>query len=51
MLTATNVKLTKQLEETQSYINKLKQDIVDINANIKPPRKGQQPDQLMNNDK
>jgi hypothetical protein len=35
-LTATNSKLTTRLEEAQAYTNELKQDIVDLDAKIKP---------------
>jgi prefoldin subunit 5 len=39
-LTATNDKLTKQLEEAQSSIKKLKQDIVNIHAKMNPAWQG-----------
>jgi hypothetical protein len=35
-LTATNSKLAMQLEAYQVYIKKLKEDITDLKANIKP---------------
>jgi hypothetical protein len=49
-LTATNAKLTKQLEEAQSYIKKLNQDIIDIKANDKPAWQGQRPAKVVNNE-
>jgi hypothetical protein len=36
MLTATNSKLAIQLEASQAYIKKLKEEIVDLKANMKP---------------
>jgi predicted RNase H-like nuclease (RuvC/YqgF family) len=40
-LTTTNAKLAAQLETYHAYINKLKEDIDDINANMKPAWQGQ----------
>jgi hypothetical protein len=35
-MTATNAKLTLKLETSQAYVQKLKEDIVQLNLNIKP---------------
>jgi hypothetical protein len=40
-LTVTNAKLTLQLETSQAYIKKLKEDIVQLQLKIKPPWQGQ----------
>jgi hypothetical protein len=50
-LTATNVKLTLQLETSQAYVKKLKEYIVQLKLNIKPTWKGQRPVKMMDNDK
>jgi hypothetical protein len=40
-LTETNANLTLQLETSQAYIQKLKEDILQLKLNIKPDWKGQ----------
>jgi hypothetical protein len=50
MPTATNAKLTKQCEEAQAYTKKIKQDIVEIKAKIKPTWQRQQPFKVAKND-
>jgi hypothetical protein len=35
-LTATNAKLTLQLETSQAYVKKIKEDIVQVKLKIKP---------------
>jgi hypothetical protein len=42
-LTATNAKLTLQLETSQAYVMKLKKDIVQLKLKIKPAWQGQRP--------
>jgi hypothetical protein len=49
-LTATNAKLTLQLETSQAYVKKLKEDIAQLKLNIKPSRKGQRPAKTKDND-
>jgi hypothetical protein len=50
-LTATNAKLTLQLETSQAYEKKLKEDIVQLKLKIKPAWQGQRPSKTMDNDK
>jgi hypothetical protein len=50
-LTATNTKLTLQLETYQSYVKKLKEDIVKLKLKIKPACQGQQPAKTTDTDK
>jgi hypothetical protein len=49
-LTATNAKLTLQLETSQSYVKKLKEDIVQLKLKIKPAWQGQRQDKTTDND-
>jgi hypothetical protein len=49
-LTATNAKLTLQLETSQAYIQNLKEDIAKLKLKIKPAWKGQRPAKTTNND-
>jgi hypothetical protein len=42
-LTATNAKLTIQMETVQAYIKTLKEEMVALKANIKPVWQGQHP--------
>jgi hypothetical protein len=41
IFTATNAKLTLQLETLQAYVQKLKEDIAQLKINLKPAWKGQ----------
>jgi hypothetical protein len=50
MLTATNYKLAKQLEASQTYIKKLKEEIADLKAKMKPAYQGHIPAKTMIND-
>jgi hypothetical protein len=49
-LTATNATLTLQLETSQVYVQKLKEDIVKLKLKIKPDWQGQQPAKTTNKD-
>jgi hypothetical protein len=49
-LTVTNAKLDVQLETSQAYIKKLKEEISDLKANITPARQGQRPAKSKIND-
>jgi hypothetical protein len=49
MLTVTNAKLAFQLEEAQSYIKTLKDEILALKAKIKPAWQGQRPAKFTNN--
>jgi hypothetical protein len=49
-LTATNDKLTLQLENSQAYVQKLKEDIVQLKLNIKPDWQGHRPSKGTDND-
>jgi hypothetical protein len=48
-LTATNAKLTLQLETYQAYVQKLKEDIVQLKLKIKPAWQVQLPDKTTDN--
>jgi hypothetical protein len=50
IITATNAKLTLQLETSQYYVQKLKEDIAQLKLKLKPGWKGQRPSKTMNND-
>jgi hypothetical protein len=47
---ATNAKLTLQLETSQAYVKRLKEDIAQLKLKIKPALQGQRPCKMMNND-
>jgi hypothetical protein len=49
-LTSTNDKLTLQLETSQAYVKKLKEDTFQLKLMINPAWKGQQPSKTMDND-
>jgi hypothetical protein len=49
-LTANNAKLTLQLETSQAYVHKLKEDIVQLKLKIKPDWQGQRPAKMTDND-
>jgi hypothetical protein len=49
-LTATNSKLTMQLEASQAYIKKLNEEIADLNVKMKPAWQGQIPTKMTIND-
>jgi hypothetical protein len=48
-LTATNAKLTSQLEAAQLYIKMLKDEILALQAKLKPAWQGQRPAKSVNN--
>jgi hypothetical protein len=50
ILTATNAKLTLQIEILQAYVQKLKEEIAQLKLKIKPACQGQQPPKTTNND-
>jgi hypothetical protein len=49
-LTATNAKLTAQLEASQAYVKKQKDDIADLKMKMKPAWQSQRPAKTTNND-
>jgi hypothetical protein len=49
-LTATNAKLTLQLEIFQAYVQKIKEDIVQLKLKLKPAWQGQRPAKTTDND-
>jgi hypothetical protein len=50
ILTATNAKLTLQLEMSQAYAQKLKDEIAQLKLKLKPAWQGQRPYKTTNND-
>jgi hypothetical protein len=50
IVTANNAKLTLQLETSQVYVQKLKEEIVQLKLKIKPAWQGQRPAKTKNND-
>jgi hypothetical protein len=48
-LTATNAKLTLQLETSQAYVQKLKEDIAQLKLKLKLAWQGQRPPKMTNN--
>jgi hypothetical protein len=49
-LTVTNSRLTTQLEASQAYIKKLKEEITNLKVKMKPARQGQITAKITNND-
>jgi hypothetical protein len=50
ILTVTNAKLTLKLETSQSYVQKIKEDIAQLKLKLKPAWQGQRPPKMTNND-